>query len=39
MNAQKNYLEVGVKKVTTPKGDVDLHKHKDAENRPTTVPV
>ena len=31
--------EVGVTKLTTPKGDVDLHKHKDAENRPTTVPL
>ncbi len=31
--------EVGVKKLTTPKGDIDLHKHKDAENRLTTIPV
>ncbi|UUV16932.1 phage baseplate assembly protein V [Fusobacteria bacterium ZRK30] len=31
--------EVGVTKLTTPKGDVDLHKHKDAENRPTTAPI
>ena len=31
--------EVGVAKLTTPKGDVDLHKHKDAKNRPTTVPI
>jgi len=30
--------EVGVSKLTTPKGDVDIHKHKDAENRLTTVP-
>jgi len=30
--------EVGVSKLTTPKGDIDLHKHKDAENRPTTIP-
>ena len=31
--------EVGVTKLTTPKGDVDLHKHKDAESRPTTIPI
>jgi len=29
---------VGVSKLKTPKGDIDLHKDKDAENRPTTIP-
>ncbi|MCS5421244.1 MULTISPECIES: phage baseplate assembly protein V [Psychrilyobacter] len=31
--------EVGVTKLSTPKGDVDKHKHKDAESRETTAPV
>jgi len=39
INAVTTAKEVGVSKLTTPKGDVDMHKHKDAENRLTTVPV
>lgn len=38
IDAATTAKEVRVTKLTTPKGDVDLHKHKDAENRPTTVP-
>ncbi len=39
IDATTTAKEVEVTKLTTPKGDIDLHKHKDAENRLTTVPI
>jgi phage baseplate assembly protein V len=39
INAATTAKEVGVTKLTTPKGDTDLHKHEDAEKRLTTVPI
>lgn len=39
INAATTAKEVGVTKLTTPKGDIDLHKHEDAEKRLTTVPI
>lgn len=39
IDATTTAKEVEVTKLITPKGDIDLHKHKDAENRLTTVPI
>ena len=32
-------IDIDSKKISTPKGDIDLHKHKDAEKRETTSPL
>lgn len=39
INAKTTAKEVDVKQLITPIGDIDLHKHKDAENRSTTTPI